>query len=125
MAYDRSVNHEGFRCIGPTITPERIFQLREHVEDNESLREMQSILSAISGKTRLKILYLLHREPELCVCDLADVLDESTSSVSHQLRVLRQHDLVTTRRDGTTIFYALNRPVVGRYLDLDGKTVAA
>ncbi len=125
MSYERSVNHEGFRCIGPTITPERIRDLRDQIEGNEPLRELQSVLSALSGKTRLKILYLLHREPELCVCDLADVLDESTSTVSHQLRVLRNHNLVTTRRDGTTIFYALHRPVVGRYLDLENEAMVA
>jgi len=125
MTYEQSVDHDGFRCIGPTITPDRILHLRDQVQANKSLGELQSILSALSGKTRFNILYLLHREPELCVCDLADILDKSTSTVSHQLRVLRNSNLVTTRRDGTTIFYALNRPVVGRYLDLEREAAVA
>ncbi len=125
MAPERSVHYEGFHCIGPTITPDRIFQLRDQIEGNEPLHALQSVLSALSGQTRLKILYLLHREPELCVCDLADILGDSTSAVSHQLRILREHDLVTTRRDGTTTFYALNEPVVRRYLDLEREAVLA
>lgn len=123
MAEHRSDNNQGFRCIGPTITLERVLQLRERVAANESLAELQSVMSALSGETRLKILYLLHREPEMCVCDLADILDQSVSAVSHQLRVLRQHDLVTTRRDGKTVFYTINGAIVSRYLDLDREAV--
>lgn len=118
MAYERTIEHEGFKCLGPTMTPERILQLRAEVTDNEELDGLRGILHALSGAMRLKILYLLHREPELCVCDLADILDESVSAVSHQLRILREYELVKTRRDAKTIFYALNEPVVERYLDL-------
>lgn len=68
----------------------------------------------------LRILYLLSVEPELCVCDPADVLGESISAVSHQLRVLREHHLVKTRRDGKTVFYALSGPWVREILDRNG-----
>ena len=110
---------EGFKCLGPTITPERILSLRQDVQQNEGLERLRGVLHALGGRMRLRILYLLHREPELCVCDLADVLDESISAVSHQLRILRRHDLVKTRRDAKTIFYSLNEPVVRRYVDLE------
>jgi ArsR family transcriptional regulator len=109
---------EGFKCLGPTITPERILHLRQDVEQNEDLERLRAVFHALGGRMRLRILYLLHREPELCVCDLADILDESVSAVSHQLRVLRRYDLVKTRRDAKTIFYSLNEPVVRRYLHL-------
>lgn len=118
MPNKRVVQHLGFKCLGPTITPERILQLRQEVLHNGELQELREILHALSGPMRLKILYLLHREAELCVCDLADILDESVSAVSHQLRVLRRHDLVKTRRDAKTIFYSLNEPVVHRFLHL-------
>jgi DNA-binding transcriptional ArsR family regulator len=123
MPYERTVEHLGFKCLGPTITPDRILRLRQEVRQSEELQALRHVLPALSGPMRLKILYLLHREPELCVCDLADILDESVSAVSHQLRVLRRHNLVTTRRDAKTIFYAQNAPVVQRYINLEQELV--
>jgi len=125
MPNKRVVQHLGFKCLGPTITPERILRLRQEVLHNGELHSLRAVLHALSGPMRLKILYLLHREPELCVCDLADILDESVSAVSHQLRVLRRYDLVQTRRDAKTIFYSLNEPVVNRYLRLEKEVVLA
>lgn len=121
MAEARAVDLEGFKCLGPTITPERILELRQEVLRNEELEALRRVLHALSGRMRLKILYLLHRESELCVCDLSDILGESISAVSHQLRVLREHDLVKTRREGKTIFYSLNEPVVRRYLKFESE----
>lgn len=119
MAKDkREVVINGFRCLGPTLTPERILELRRDVLHNEALEALRRVLHALSGRLRLRILYLLHREPELCVCDLADILGESVSAVSHQLRILREQDLVRTRRDGKTVFYSLNEAKVRRYLPL-------
>lgn len=117
MPPKRVVEHMGFKCLGPTITPERIFALRQETFENEPLQHLRQVLHALSGQMRLRILYLLHLEGELCVCDLSEVLDESLSAVSHQLRVLRQNELVKTRRDAKTIFYRLNEAVVRQYLN--------
>ncbi len=114
----REVPVNGFRCLGPTITPERILELRRRLAaHDDELEELRGVLYALSGRTRLRVLYLLSVEPELCVCDLADVLGESISAVSHQLRVLRKHGLVRSRRDGKTVFYALDGPWVRELLD--------
>jgi len=115
----RSNGQSELRCLGPAITPRRVVELQGALSGNRGLRELREALHALSGSMRLKVVYLLHREPELCVCDLADILGESTSAVSHQLRVLREQDLVKTRREGKTVYYALNEPVVRRYLDLE------
>lgn len=56
--------------------------------------------------TRIKILYVLLCS-EMCVCDLAQILNMTQSAISHQLRVLKQMDLVKSRREGKTIFYSL------------------
>ena len=56
--------------------------------------------------TRFKILYALDKE-KLCVCDISALLKMSTSAVSHQLRVLRDSNLVKTERDGKIIYYSL------------------
>ena len=60
----------------------------------------------ILDSTRIKILYLLF-ESEMCVCDIAQMLRMTQSAISHQLRVLKQMDLVKSRREGKTIFYSL------------------
>ena len=56
--------------------------------------------------TRLRILFVLF-ESEMCVCDLAEVLNMTQSAISHQLKVLKQSKLVTNRREGKSIFYSL------------------
>ncbi len=119
MAEERIVEHMGFKCVGPTITPERILGLRQEVFENEPLQDLREKLHALSGQMRLRVLYLLHLGHELCVCDLSDILDESLSAVSHQLKVLRKSDFVKTRRDAKTIFYSLNEPVVSQYLNIE------
>lgn len=118
-----------FRCLGPTITPERIRKLQQGLAAEEPrLERLRGVLYALSGRMRVRILYLLSVEPELCVCDLADVLGESISAVSHQLRVLREYHLVKTRREGKTVFYALSESWVRELLErnglLEGKVVA-
>ena len=57
--------------------------------------------------TRIKILYALH-DNELCVQDIANAVQLSQSAVSHQLRVLKDTKLVRFRRDGKTVYYALD-----------------
>ncbi|MGD8439752.1 MAG: metalloregulator ArsR/SmtB family transcription factor, partial [Holophagae bacterium] len=63
--------------------------------------------SALADPTRLKILHALMVIDELCVCDLAVIADLSVSAVSHQLRLLRDRDLVHARRDGRMVYYSL------------------
>ena len=67
---------------------------------------MADFFKIFSDSTRIKILYALLKS-ELCVCDLAQVLNMSQSAISHQLRTLKQMDLARNRREGKTIFYSL------------------
>jgi len=62
---------------------------------------------ALSDPTRLTLATLLADGDELCVCDLAWVLERAENLVSHHLRVLRSEDLVTSRRDGKMVMYSL------------------
>jgi DNA-binding transcriptional ArsR family regulator len=66
----------------------------------------------LGGETRLKILALLDRVGELCVCDLARVLQMTPAAVSQHLSRLRAGDLVNSRRDGMTIYYRLSERAV-------------
>ena len=67
--------------------------------------------------TRIKILYVL-LESELCVCDIAKLLQMTQSAVSHQLRILKDAKLVRFRREGKTVFYSLDDEHVRAILSL-------
>ncbi|MEG0838681.1 MAG: metalloregulator ArsR/SmtB family transcription factor [Hydrogenoanaerobacterium sp.] len=81
--------------------------LCEKMPNVETLDNIADLFKNFADLTRVKILYLLH-EAELCVCDIAALLDMSQSAISHQLRVLKTARLVKNRRDGKTVFYSLS-----------------
>lgn len=74
--------------------------------DEQELYDLAELYKVFADSTRIKILYVLF-ESEMCVCDIAQLLEMSQSAISHQLRVLKQAKLVKFRRDGKTIFYSL------------------
>lgn len=74
--------------------------------DNEILYSLADLFKVFGDSTRIRILYALSHA-ELCVQDIADALSMNQSAISHQLRVLKQADLVKSRREGKTIFYSL------------------
>ena len=82
--------------------PETIRQIDEKMPPEEELQDLAEFFKVFGDATRLKILC-----SEMCVYDIATLLGMSQSAISHQLRVLKQMDLVKNRRDGKTIFYAL------------------
>lgn len=68
---------------------------------------LSAVFSVMADPTRLRIIASL-RQHEMCVCDLAAVVGQSESAVSHQLRVLREQNLVRSRKDGRRKYYALD-----------------
>lgn len=78
----------------------------EEMPDEEILYDLADLFKIFSDSTRIKILYVLF-ESELCVCDIAQLLNMSQSAISHQLRLLKQSKLVKYRRDGKAILYSL------------------
>ena len=83
-----------------------INQVNENMPEEEILYDLAELFKVFGDSTRIKILYVLF-EAELCVCDIAQLLGMSMSAISHQLRVLKQSQLVKYRRDGKTVFYSL------------------
>lgn len=78
--------------------------LRARVDDVAGLSE---IFKVLGDETRTRIIYLLSLR-ELCVCDIADVMEMSLPAVSHHLRLLKAHRLVKYRRDGRQVYYSLD-----------------
>ena len=81
-------------------------QIDDKMPPEEELQDLAEFFKVFGDATRLKILYVLLCS-EMCVYDIAAVLGMSQSAISHQLRVLKQLDLVKHRREGKTIFYSL------------------
>ena len=84
-----------------------IKELCESMPNEEILYDLAELFRVFGDSTRIKIMYALF-ESELCVNDIAEVLDMTQSAVSHQLRVLKANKLVKFRRDGKSIIYSLD-----------------
>ena len=72
-----------------------------------SFSRVSQVLSLAANDVRLKMLFLLKEENELCVCDLADILEMTIPAVSQHLRKLKDGNILQTRRNGQTIYYSL------------------
>ena len=79
-------------------------QVLAALPDDETLYDLSELFRVFGDSTRIKILYVLF-ESELCVCDIARLLNLTQSAVSHQLRILKASNLVRFRREGKTVFY--------------------
>lgn len=66
------------------------------------------IFKALSDETRIKIAYALSLEEELCVCDIAQIVDASTAAASHHLRLLNKLGLAKYRKEGKLVYYSLD-----------------
>ena len=73
---------------------------------DDDVMSLAELFSVFADSTRVRILWAIDRA-EMCVCDIAVLLNMTKSAISHQLRVLRENKLVKTRRDGKVIYYSL------------------
>jgi DNA-binding transcriptional ArsR family regulator len=94
-------------CTEIYIHEDRVQAALPHRLEDATAVRLAEMFRALSDPTRVRIVSLLS-EAELCVCDLAAALDMSQSAVSHQLRTLRDLQLVRWRREGRQVFYALD-----------------
>jgi len=106
MADHIHVCPENDTCEYMHAHPELIEKVKEQMPPEETLYDLAELYKVFGDSTRIKILYVLF-EAEVCVCDLAQCLNMTTSAISHQLRVLKQSRLVKARREGKTVFYSL------------------
>jgi DNA-binding transcriptional ArsR family regulator len=89
--------------------------------ERQDIAGMARLFKMFADETRLKVVYALCREEELCVCDVANVTGASLATASHHLRALKKQGLVVFRKEGKLAFYALRDANVRRLLE----TVAA
>lgn len=80
--------------------------VEQTMPEETELYDLAELFKVFGDSTRIRILFVLS-SAEVCVCDLARVLNMTQSAISHQLRILKQNKLVKSRREGKSIFYSL------------------
>jgi len=104
-------------CTARVVDAPRVVAVRERMPAAQDLTDTAEVFGLLSDPGRLRLLLAL-LEGEMCVCDLAAVSGQSESAVSHALRLLRAHRIVTARRAGRMAFYRLEDAHVRMLLDL-------
>lgn len=96
-----------FICDCNIIHEETVKQTLEIMPSEDTFNKIAEFFKIMGDTTRTKILFALDAN-EMCVCDIANVLNMSKSSISHQLGTLRRMDIVKCRRQGKEVYYSLN-----------------
>ena len=98
---------ENLSCDCNIIHEEVVYNTKKKLEEIKIFNDVSNFFKIIGDTTRTKILFSLDNN-EMCVCDIANSLDMSKSSISHQLSTLRKMGIVKTRREGKEVYYMLD-----------------
>ena len=104
-------------CEEHFVHTDVVNRLEATMPDEGELYDLAELFKVFGDSTRIRILFVLS-EAELCVCDIAEVLNMTQSAVSHQLKILKQSKLVKARRDGKQMFYSLDDDHVSTIISL-------
>ncbi|MBM7554362.1 ArsR/SmtB family transcription factor [Thalassobacillus pellis] len=104
-------------CDVSCIHRDKVDYVKENME-NHSFPDVGQIFKALADEKRLKIAYALMIEKELCVCDVANILDCSNATASHHLRQLRRLGLAKYRKDGKLAYYSLDDDHVSQLVEM-------
>jgi ArsR family transcriptional regulator len=85
-----------------------VSSVKKQLPDESKLDLVVDMYSILGNKTRIKIIFALLRERELCVCDMANIIELTISATSHQLRKLRDKKIVICRNEGNIVYYSIN-----------------
>jgi DNA-binding transcriptional ArsR family regulator len=95
------------RCEVTIIHDEIVEQVQRSLLPHEQIIDLASLFQALSEPTRVRIIHILIQE-EMCVCDIAAVLEMNQSAISHQLRFLRNLHLIKWRKVGKMVYYSID-----------------
>ena len=87
--------------------PDRIEEVKKKKLAEETIHKLSNTFKVLGDPTRLKIISALAKQ-ELCVCDISELLEMTQSAISHQLRKLRDMNLVKCRKEGRIVYYSLD-----------------
>lgn len=100
-----------------TIDDNTLFNLQYYMPNKDSLRQLANIFGIFADETRLKILSALSLG-EMCVNDLSKYLKINQTTISHQLRLLRNFDAVRDRRVGKIVLYSVKNDLIAEIMSM-------
>lgn len=98
---------ENLSCDCNIIHEEVVYNTKKKLEEIKIFNDVSNFFKIIGDTTRTKILFSLDNN-EMCVCDIANTLGMSKSSISHQLSVLKENGIIKSRRSGKEVYYTLD-----------------
>lgn len=101
-----NINEQIECCDCNEIHEDLLKRVNDTMPEETELYDLAELFKVFGDSTRIRILFVLF-EAEVCVCDLAKVLNMTQSAISHQLRILKANKLVNSRREGKSVFYSL------------------
>lgn len=101
------LNSNDLECKCNLVHEDTVKDIQDLMPEKEKFEHMGELFKSFGDPTRLKILFALSKE-EMCVCDIAALLEMSQSAISHQLRVLRNIRLVKNNKIGKSVYYSLD-----------------
>jgi len=112
MSPEKAAYQCDFICVHEDV----VDSVKQSMPNEVVLFDLSELFKIFGDSTRIRILYCLFAH-EMCVCDIATLLGMTQSAISHQLAVLKRSKLVSSRRDGKTVIYALADDHVRRIID--------
>jgi len=100
-------NMEEEMCEITVIHEDTVKKVKEKMPEDGLIYDLAELFKVFADSTRMKIIYAL-MENELCVCDIANIVQTTQSAISHQLRILKQSKLVKYRKEGKVVYYSLD-----------------
>lgn len=94
-------------CEISAIHEDVIKRVKKTIPEDGLIYDLAEFFKVFADSTRMKIIYAL-LENELCVCDIANIVNTTQSAISHQLKILRQSKLVKFRKEGKVVYYSLD-----------------
>ena len=108
-------------CGVRIVDHDRVAAAKARMIPNDEAYQLTELFRLLGDPTRVRILYALVEVGELCVCDLAAVVDAPETSISHALRLLRTAGVVRNRKGGRMVYYSLNDAHVRLLLDVSAE----
>ncbi len=111
-------------CVTRSVDRARVEDVAASLIDGDVAGDLAEMFRLLGDPTRVRILFALLEAGELCVCDIAEVVETTDTKVSQAMRLLRSAGVVRNRRDGRNIFYRLDDGHVRMLLDLSREHLA-
>lgn len=108
-------------CEIKSIREDIVEEVSNNMSSCDTYKETADLFKLLGDYNRIRIISAL-KQKEMCVCELSLLLDMSQSSISHQLRILRNKGIVKNRKENKRVFYSLNNPQIYELIKLGENT---